>query len=134
MIVATKTTTLVATDAAMQYPENWKQSTLLSSKDDPRGHKEYGRTIALWSVAVLPAYQGKKLGMTIMKSYQQRMETSGIADRIVLLAHDPLVKMYEGMGFQTKGKSEVKFAGGEWNDMVCSQCFGLGLRDFADNL
>ena len=53
-----------------------------------------------------------------MKSYQQRMETCGIADRIALLAHDHLVPMYEGMGYDTKGKSNVRFAGGGWNDLV----------------
>ena len=53
-----------------------------------------------------------------MKSYQQRMETSGIADRIALLAHDHLVQMYEGLGFEAKGKSGVRFAGGGWNSLV----------------
>ena len=53
-----------------------------------------------------------------MKSYQQRMETSGIADRIALLAHDHLMKMYKDMGFEDRGKSEVKFGGGGWNDLV----------------
>ena len=53
-----------------------------------------------------------------MKSYQQRMETSGIADRIALLAHDHLVQMYEGMGYDMKGKSDVRFAGGGWNNLV----------------
>ena len=46
------------------------------------------------------------------------METSGIADRIALLAHDHLVEMYEGMGFEGAGKSNVRFAGGGWNDLV----------------
>ena len=46
------------------------------------------------------------------------METSGIADRIALLAHDHLVDMYEGMGFDSAGKSNVRFAGGGWNDLV----------------
>ena len=46
------------------------------------------------------------------------METSGIADRIALLAHDHLVDMYEGMGFDGAGKSNVRFAGGGWNDLV----------------
>ena len=54
----------------------------------------------------------------MMKSYQQRMETSGIADRIALLAHDHLVQMYEGLGFEGKGKSDVRFGGGGWNDLV----------------
>ena len=49
---------------------------------------------------------------------RQRMETSGIADRIALLAHDHLVEMYEGMGFEGGGKSNVRFAGGGWNDLV----------------
>ena len=53
-----------------------------------------------------------------MKSYQQRMETSGIADRIALLAHDHLVKMYEAMGYEHRGKSDVNFGSGGWNDLV----------------
>lgn len=53
-----------------------------------------------------------------MKSYEQRMETSGIADRIALLAHEGLVGMYERMGLVDKGKSEVKFGGGGWNSLV----------------
>ncbi len=54
----------------------------------------------------------------LMKSYEQRMETSGIADRIALLAHEHLVRMYEGMGFADKGKSPVKFGGGGWTSLV----------------
>lgn len=61
-----------------------------------------------------------------MKSYQQRMETSGIADRIALLAHHHLVEMYEGMGFEAKGRSDVRFAGGGWNDLVSEIPFLLG--------
>lgn len=54
----------------------------------------------------------------LMKSYEQRMETSGIADRIALLAHEHLVRMYEGMGFVDKGRSPVKFGGGGWTSLV----------------
>lgn len=54
----------------------------------------------------------------LMKSYEQRMETSGIADRIALLAHEHLVRMYEGMGFVDRGKSPVKFGGGGWTSLV----------------
>ena len=53
-----------------------------------------------------------------MKSYQQRMETSGIADRVALLAHDHLVQMYESIGFEARGKSDVRFGGGGWNVLV----------------
>lgn len=54
----------------------------------------------------------------LMKSYEQRMETSGIADRIALLAHDHLLGMYEGMGYENRGESDVKFGGGWWNNLV----------------
>ena len=58
-----------------------------------------------------------------MKSYQQRMETSGLADRITLLAHDHLVEMYQGMGFEGKGKSDVQFGGGGWNSLASEISF-----------
>lgn len=100
----------------MDVPPSWKTDP--SSTSSIHGHREDGRTIAIHSLSVLPAFQGRGLGKTIMKSYQQRMETSGIADRIALLAHDHLVGMYEGMGFERKGKSDVRFAGGGWNSLV----------------
>lgn len=53
-----------------------------------------------------------------MKSYEQRMETSGVADRIALVAHEHLVRMYERMGFVDKGRSPVTFGGGGWTSLV----------------
>ena len=54
----------------------------------------------------------------MLKSYVSRMESSGMGDRIILLAHDELIKFYESFGFRNQGQSEVKFGGGGWNDMV----------------
>ena len=119
MIVATKVGSHAVTDESMDIPRNWRElQGSAVSITDVRGHQEHGRTIALHSLAVLPPYQRRGLAKTIMKSYQQRMETSGIADRIALLAHDHLVRMYKYMGFEGRGKSEAKFGGGGWNDLV----------------
>lgn len=120
MIIATKTTSPAVTDASIDFPPNWQHPSSAASSPgpDPRGHHENGRTIALHTLAVLPAFQGRGLARTIMKSYEQRMETSGIADRIALLAHEPLVPMYVGMGFEDRGKSECTFGGGGWNRLV----------------
>lgn len=63
----------------------------------------------------------------------QRMETSGIGDRIALLAHDELLKFYENSGFRDRGKSKVQFGGGSWNDMVWSQIRELRMLDWSDN-
>ena len=99
----------------MDYPPEWRHGVQAS---DHRGHQEEGRTIALHSLAVLPAYQRMGLGKTIMRSYIQRMETSGIADRIALLAHGHLIEYYESLGFVNKGESAATFGGGGWNDMA----------------
>lgn len=116
MVISTKTVAPSMTDECMEYPPDYQHSPPASA--DPRGHHEYGRTIAIQTLGVLPEYQGCGLGRICMKSYEQRIEASGIADRIALLAHDHLVKMYEGMGFENKGKSDVIFGGGGWNSLV----------------
>ena len=115
MVISTKTIGPSVTDGSMEIAPDWE---INPSNTSIHGHREDGRTIAIHSLCVLPAFQGKGLGKTIMKSYQQRMETSGIAGRIALLAHDHLVQMYEGLGFEGRGKSDVRFAGGGWNDLV----------------
>ncbi|KAF6224831.1 hypothetical protein HO133_010025 [Letharia lupina] len=115
MVISTKTMSPTVTDESMDVAPNWKINL---SNTSIHGHREDGRTIAIHSLSVLPAFQGRGLGKTIMKAYQQRMETSGIADRMALLAHDHLEEMYEGMGFENKGKSDVRFAGGGWNSLT----------------
>lgn len=114
-IVATKCDSKTVTDSSMECPPNWQSS---ASPIDTLGHQEQGRTIAVHSVAVLPKYQGRHLGRTTLKSYIQRMETAGIADRISLLAHQQLFNFYEGLGFVSKGPSKCKSYGGGWYDLV----------------
>ena len=123
MVISTKTVGSSVTDGSMDIAPNWETNP---SNTSIHGHREDGRTIAIHSLCVLPAFQGKGLGKTLMKSYQQRMETSGIADRMALLAHDHLVQMYEGLGFEGKGKSDVRFAGGGWNSLVSALPFLSG--------
>ena len=112
MVVATKNTLPFVTDESMDLAPDPRPP------EDKRGHHEEGRTICVHSFGVLPAYQGRGLGKVLMKSYQQRMESSGIADRMALLSHEGLVRMYTGLGFSNKGKSDVKFGGGGWTSLV----------------
>lgn len=88
------------------------------SPSSKKGHQEQGRTIALHSLAVVPEFQGQGLGKTLMRSYIQRMESSGVADRIAILTYDRLVHYYEKLGFVSKGRSKATYAGREWYDMV----------------
>jgi ribosomal protein S18 acetylase RimI-like enzyme len=84
-VVATKTTSTLATDESMDYPKDWESEHLTPSKV---GHQEGGRTIVLHSVAILPGFQGRGLGRILMIAYMQQMNGAGIADRLALIAHD----------------------------------------------
>jgi GNAT superfamily N-acetyltransferase len=84
-IVAAKTTTPLVTDDSMDYPRDWNSETPTPSR---LGHQEGGRTIVLHSVAVLPRFQGRRLGSVLMMAYMQQMNGAGIADRLALIAHD----------------------------------------------
>ncbi|KFY92294.1 hypothetical protein V500_04224 [Pseudogymnoascus sp. VKM F-4518 (FW-2643)] len=114
-VVATKTRDGLATDVAMDYPKNWESAKKDESKE---GHHEDGRTICVHSLAVLPEFQGSGIGRTIMMAYMQQMNGAGIADRLAIIAHGPLVSYYEKLGFVNKGPSEAQFGGGGWFDMI----------------
>ena len=87
--------------------------------EEIKGHTPHGRTIAVHSVCVLPTHQNMGLGKTLVKAYLQRMEGSGIADRVALIAKPELVGWYVGrFGFQERGESKVGFGGGGWRDLV----------------
>ncbi len=78
-----------------------------SEPEDPKiGHKETGRTLCVHSLAVLPQYQKRGLGKTLLKAYLQRMETQGVADRVAIIAHEELIPYYENFGFKNLGKSK----------------------------
>ncbi|KXT01180.1 hypothetical protein AC578_592 [Pseudocercospora eumusae] len=110
-IVATKTTSLTVTDSDMAIPT--------PDNPDPKlGHKEEGRTVCIHSLAVLPEYQKRGLGQTLMKAYLQRIESHGVADRAALIAHEHLIPYYEKLGFENKGPSKAQFGGGGWFDMI----------------
>lgn len=103
----------------MALPEGFDpENSTATPTSSAMGHKEHGRTVAVHSLAVLPEFQRRGLGRLLMRSYIQRIESSQLADRIAILAHEELVPFYEGLGFERKGESKVQFGGGAWIDMV----------------
>jgi GNAT superfamily N-acetyltransferase len=121
-VVATRSPAPSVTDASMDIPPTWKERrSSLPGPDDPepKGHQDTGGTICVHSLAVLKEHQNKGLGSILMKAYVQRIKDSKIAERVALLAHDPLIKFYVGMGFENMGDSTCTFGGGGWNNMVC---------------
>jgi len=112
--VATKSANETVLDEDMTVPQDWEKSR----SSNNAGHNDAGRTVCIHSLAVLPAYQGRGLGSTLMKAFIQRIEQSQAADRIALLAHGEMVDFYRIFGFVNKGPSKAQFGGGGWVDMV----------------
>jgi ribosomal protein S18 acetylase RimI-like enzyme len=108
-IVATMTTGLTVTDQDMGVP---------SESEPSLGHKPEGRTVAIHSLAVLPDFQHKGLGTTLMKSFLDRLAKQDVADKAALIAHQEMIPFYEQLGFKNRGKSAAQFGGGGWFDMV----------------
>ena len=110
-------------DEDMDIPEDINHSTVPdvtnACPDSPRkGHKEDGRTICLHSLAVLPRYQRKGVGRTLLRSYLQTMREQQVADRVAIITYQELVELYEKFGFKSLGESTTKFGDGNWIDMV----------------
>lgn len=75
----------MVTDAAMDYPSDWDSAHPAAATV---GHRDGGRTICIHSLGVLPSFQARGLGRTLMTAYMQQMSGAGIADRIALIAHE----------------------------------------------
>lgn len=105
----------------MSFPPDWRSrrsSLPRAGEPDPPGHQDQGGTVALHSLAVAKEHRRKGLGTILLKSYIERIKSARIAERIALLAHDDLVKFYEGFGFVDHGVSEVKWGGKQFRAMV----------------
>ncbi|KAL6883896.1 hypothetical protein HDV57DRAFT_433308 [Trichoderma longibrachiatum] len=130
-IIATLGCSPFVTDEDMDYPKNW--AAILNGRErypsEPVGHRPHGRTICLHSVAVCPRLQGLGLGTATLKSYVQRMNSLGAADRVALICRKPETRFFERCGFKNIGRSTTKTLVGEYYNMV----FDLpGPKDFID--
>lgn len=122
-IIATKSTSPLVTDAAMDFPRDWATNYQLAP---PIGHNEDGQTVCLHSLCVHPDFQRLGLAQILVKAYVQRIRDSGVAKRIALIARARLVGFYEKLGFKNAGPSPCQYGGGNWVDMV------LEFQDYRD--
>ncbi|KAF2433533.1 acyl-CoA N-acyltransferase [Tothia fuscella] len=114
-IVATKTHNHHVKDHDMEIPPDWQADPPGVSR---LGHQEHGGTVAIHSLAVLPRYQGKGLGSTLLREYIKRIRQEGQVDRISLITYNRLITYYQQFGFENRGVSEARFGEQSWFDMV----------------
>lgn len=121
-VIATRVPSDRVTDAAMEMPESWDGSNDVVNVDgEVIGNDKNGLGIGVHGLVIVPKYQGKGLGRHLMQHYIQYAPTlDQPAGKIVIIAHDHLLKFYESFGFKNLGPSACNIGGGGWYDMVCN--------------
>ena len=83
---------------------------------------ESSNHIGIHSVVIKPEYQKKNLATLLLTDYIQKLSNQEIGNKIVLIAHEPLVPFYERVGFKiiaenTNVAKDKSFAEVKWIDM-----------------
>jgi ribosomal protein S18 acetylase RimI-like enzyme len=115
-ILVTLTTNQTIKDEDIQIPPDLTKAN--SDATSTGGHRVGGRTVALHSLAVVPEFQKAKVGSTLLRTFIQMIQDSKVVDRISLITYENLVSFYEKFGFSCLGKSESRYGGRDWYDMV----------------
>jgi GNAT superfamily N-acetyltransferase len=106
-IISTKSTGPLVTDAAMAFPDDWRNNYQLTPST---GHNEDGQTLCLHSLCVHPSFEGKGLGQILLRSYVQRIKESGVATRIALICRERLIPFYEKASASTAGATGMTWS------------------------
>ena len=80
------------------------------------GHEPGGKHLVIFSLAVLPEYQGQGIAGRLLQSFLQEAVESGRA-AVLLLCKTHLIPYYQRFGFIDRGKSASTHGGFEWHEM-----------------
>ncbi|EJS44277.1 paa1p [Saccharomyces arboricola H-6] len=83
---------------------------------------ESSNHVGIHSVVIKPEYQKKNLATLLLTDYIQKLSNQEIGNKIVLIAHEPLIPFYERVGFKiiaenTNVAQDKQFAEQKWIDM-----------------
>ncbi len=83
---------------------------------DMVGHKKDGKNMVIFSLAVLPKFQGNGISRKLMDRFID--VSKGLKkEKILLLCKSELIPYYQNYGFLYGGKSKSKHGGFEWHEM-----------------
>lgn len=86
--------------------------------EDAGLHTPEGRNIMMLGLVVLQQYRGLGLARGLMEEYQRRQKVRG-RESLILTCVEAKVKMYERMGFRSRGISASTWGGEQWYEMDC---------------
>ena len=83
---------------------------------DMVGHVKDGKNMVIFSLAVLPEFQGNGISKQLMARF---IEVSKVLkkEKVMLICKSELVSYYQNYGFLYGGKSNSKHGGFEWHEM-----------------
>ncbi|MHC4269310.1 MAG: GNAT family N-acetyltransferase [Planctomycetota bacterium] len=83
---------------------------------DMVGHSKDGRNMVIFSLAVLPEFQGNGISKQLMSRFIKTSKNLK-KEKILLICKSGLVPYYQNYGFLYSGKSKSKHGGFEWHEM-----------------
>jgi ribosomal protein S18 acetylase RimI-like enzyme len=83
---------------------------------DMVGHVKEGKNIVVFSLAVLPEFQGNGISKQLMARFVE--VSKGLKkEKILLICKSDLITYYKNFGFLYGGKSKSQYGGFEWHEM-----------------
>ncbi len=83
---------------------------------DMVGHVKDGRNMVIFSLAVLPEFQGNGISKQLMAGFIE-VSKAMEKEKILLICKSELIPHYQNYGFSYGGKSKSKHGGFEWHEM-----------------
>ncbi len=80
-------------------------------------HVPGARTVLIHGVCVSPNARRRGIAGALLWEYQQRLAAAGSYDRALLIAHEDKLPFYERVGFRSRGRSSISFAGVTWLEL-----------------
>lgn len=80
-------------------------------------HVPGARTVLIHGVCVSSNVRGRGIASALLFEYQRRLTAASSYDRVLLIAHEDKVSLYERAGFKSRGISSISFAGNPWLEL-----------------
>ncbi|GBE84288.1 acyl-CoA N-acyltransferase [Sparassis latifolia] len=85
--------------------------------DSMSTHVPGAASVCLHSVCVRPGHRRKGIALGLLKEYTARLACTPGYERVLLIAHEELLGLYEQAGFQLVGRSAVVHGSRPWFEM-----------------
>ncbi len=83
---------------------------------DMVGHIKDGRNMVIFSLAILPEFQGNGISKQLMARFME-VSKSLKKEKILLICKSDVISYYQNFGFLYGGKSKSQHGGFEWREM-----------------